>query len=324
MFDSTSTRMPSLIAAALAVGLFVPGTAFADAGVDAGSPDAGGTAPDVGTTDAGSPSASGPVPARVPIHAYLTDSEGVPVDGETQVRLSLYAEKDSPSALHVETQTVQADGGVISTHLGKNKELDLSIFRNNATLYLGLAVGDGAEMDPRLRIGTAPYAAVAGRAANADKLRGKTPDDFAPADFQPSWDDVQNKPTRAERGYTAQSPIVIDGNKIGLTDKCSAEQVLTWDGSSWTCADAGSSYTGKGPVEVDNNASEISLTSNCGQSNVLKWDGSNWTCSSDQDTTYIAGSGLNRTSNRFSVDTSKIQSRVTGTCGSGEYIKAVR
>ncbi|HXF68556.1 MAG TPA: hypothetical protein VNK89_02010, partial [Thermoflexus sp.] len=43
----------------------------------------------------------------------------------------------------------------------------------------------------------------------------------------------------------------------------------------------------------------------------------------DNDTTYTAGTGLTLTGNQFSVNTTVIQARVTGTCASGNAIRAI-
>jgi len=61
----------------------------------------------------------------------------------------------------------------------------------------------------------------------------------------------------------------------------------------------------------------------CGSGQVAKWSGSAWACAADNDTTYTAGTGLTLTGNQFSVNTSVIQARVTGTCGSGNTIRAI-
>jgi len=46
-------------------------------------------------------------------------------------------------------------------------------------------------------------------------------------------------------------------------------------------------------------------------------------CATDQDTTYLAGSGLTLTSRTFSVNTSEIQARVSSTCAAGSAIRAI-
>ncbi|RMG01355.1 MAG: hypothetical protein D6726_09650, partial [Nitrospirae bacterium] len=63
----------------------------------------------------------------------------------------------------------------------------------------------------------------------------------------------------------------------------------------------------------------------CTNGQVAKWNGSAWECANDtdNDTTYSAGSGLNLTGTTFSVDTTTIQSRVSGSCSAGSSISAI-
>jgi hypothetical protein len=61
----------------------------------------------------------------------------------------------------------------------------------------------------------------------------------------------------------------------------------------------------------------------CSGGQLVEWDGSAWACADDADTTYTAGAGLLLSSGQFSVVTSTVQQRVSGTCASGSAIRTV-
>jgi hypothetical protein len=65
------------------------------------------------------------------------------------------------------------------------------------------------------------------------------------------------------------------------------------------------------------------LPQSCSGGQVTKWNGTAWACGTDNDTTYTAGFGLSLTGTTFSVDTSAIQARVSGTCAAGSAIREV-
>ncbi len=150
------------------------------------------------------------VPAEVPVQGFLTDDSGVPVDGSVTVKFAIYDAAVSGTELYSEEQTISADAGAFTAYLTP----DMSIFKNNTDIYLGLAVDGGAEMSPRLKMSTVPYAAVAGNAAS---LEGKSAADFAPSDYAPDWSSIQNVPADLADGdddttYTGSGAVSIDAN----------------------------------------------------------------------------------------------------------------
>lgn len=118
-------------------------------------------------------SAQSQPPAQVPIQAYLTDSQGVPLDSSTTITAKIFSQKSGGSALYTEQLTVNPDAGSFTAYLGSTKSLDLNIFKNNQNLFLELQVGSET-LNPRLRLATAPYAANAGFAQDAAKVGGKS------------------------------------------------------------------------------------------------------------------------------------------------------
>lgn len=113
------------------------------------------------------------VPAVVPIQGILTDEAGTAIDGDTPVTFTFYDAADN--SLWTETFSVAVDNGFFSVGLGAgNDALDLSIFRDNDSIELGIKVGSDDEMTPRMQIGAVPYAARSSWSDNALAVEGQT------------------------------------------------------------------------------------------------------------------------------------------------------
>jgi hypothetical protein len=225
--------------------------------------------------------ATAQVPAEVPVQGFLTDDQGVPIDGSVSIAFTIYDAAVSGTELHTQTETVGADAGAFTVYLTPN----LAIFEDNSELYLGLAVDGEAEMSPRLKMGSVPYAAVAG---NASTLEGMSASDFASSSYTPDWSEIQNVPAD-----------IADGDDDTTTPDWSDVQNVPADIAD---GDADTTYTASGAVSIDA-SNNISLNSSCSSGQVLKWDAgiSAWTCEDDTDTTYTAGTGLALNSGTFSA-----------------------
>ncbi|MBX3251562.1 MAG: tail fiber domain-containing protein [Myxococcales bacterium] len=112
-------------------------------------------------------------PARIPVQGVLTDAAGVPVEGATAVTFRLYDALTGGVLLFEETQTLSISRGVFSAQLGAVETLELSlVFDAPDGLFLGLQVGAGAELSPRLPLATVPFSAYAPFAGDARTLQG--------------------------------------------------------------------------------------------------------------------------------------------------------
>ncbi len=99
-------------------------------------------------------------PEFLPIQGYLTDKGGDAIDGEVDLRFTLYTAVQGGTQLWQETQTVTVDEGRFNVFLGFAEPLDLVFFSQYEGLWLGIKVGSDSEMQ-RIFLGTVPYAAHA-------------------------------------------------------------------------------------------------------------------------------------------------------------------
>lgn len=90
---------------------------------------------------------------------FLTDSGGAPVNSAVDIVFSLYNVDSGGTALWTETQTgVPVSDGLFSVLLGSVSPLPQTLFAQNDNLWLGIAIGADAEMTPREKLASAPYA----------------------------------------------------------------------------------------------------------------------------------------------------------------------
>jgi len=139
------------------------------------------------SSTAANPPAQGPgeqgkaalaVPALISYQGRLLDAAGNPVaDGPYAMTFRLYDVSAGGMALWTEPKTVTVSDGLFTTLLGDTTALGLSLF-DGRDLWLGVQVGADAEMTPRQRIVSVPYAIYS---HNADTLDGSHANAFASA-----------------------------------------------------------------------------------------------------------------------------------------------
>jgi hypothetical protein len=163
------------------------------------------------------------IPQMLSYQGRLTDTLGVPVGDTTyQVTFRLYTVATGGASFWNETQTVRTRSGLFSTLLGSVAEIES--VPSSGTLYLGMAVGGGAELSPRLRLVGSAYSYLAGKSANADLLQGK---DTAALD---------SRYVNEGQASSVTSNMIVDGT-IAAADfgqmGASIGQVMKWTGSAW-------------------------------------------------------------------------------------------
>jgi hypothetical protein len=171
---------------------------------------------------------------------------------------------------------------------------------------------------------------------NANQLNGTTISTNAPAANEIlKWNGTEWAPANDNNTtYDAGTGIILTGNTFSAdntspiwnanqlngtsisTNAPAANEILKWNGTEWapaadnnTSYDAGTGITLTGNTFSADNTSAIwnanqlngtSISTNAPASNdILKWNGSEWVPSTDNNTTYDAGTGLTLTGNTF-------------------------
>ncbi|MCR4423595.1 MAG: tail fiber domain-containing protein [candidate division WOR-3 bacterium] len=120
------------------------------------------------------------IPRLISYQGKLTDTLGIPVpDGNYSLTFRLYTQETGGTPFWIEAQTVAVRNGIFSVLLGA--AIPIPQVPDAGDLYLGMQVGAGSELTPRLRIGSVPYAYLSERTANADALQGRDTTYFARA-----------------------------------------------------------------------------------------------------------------------------------------------
>lgn len=101
---------------------------------------------------------SGDVPQIINYQGRLTDGSGNPLDTTVSMVFTIYNDSAGPTIIYAETlQTVVVEDGLFNVELGKFKYLPDTVFTDD-TRWLGIKVGDDAEISPQTRFISVPYA----------------------------------------------------------------------------------------------------------------------------------------------------------------------
>jgi hypothetical protein len=95
------------------------------------------------------------VPDRLSYQGMLTGNGGETLeDGMYTMHFNLYSESDPSSPLWSETQSITVVNGIFNVILGAVNTLDLPF---DEQYYLGIAIGDDAELSPRIALTSSAY-----------------------------------------------------------------------------------------------------------------------------------------------------------------------
>ncbi|MDH5670665.1 MAG: hypothetical protein OEZ06_00855 [Myxococcales bacterium] len=107
-------------------------------------------------------------PPLIPVQGFLTDTDGVPIDGAHRLTFGLHDAATGGGQLYTEDYaSIDVVGGHFTVYLGSESALDLSSFRDNQSVWLEITI-DGTEViSPRTELGSVPYAAYAQYCGNS-------------------------------------------------------------------------------------------------------------------------------------------------------------
>lgn len=119
------------------------------------------------------------VPQTLTQQGRLLNTDGTPVTSPVRMIFNIYDSSSSTTPLWTETQSnVMLDNGAFSVQLGSVTAFPSTLW-TGATLYLGVTIGNDAEMTPREQITSVPYALMSAQADNASQLDGKPASAYA-------------------------------------------------------------------------------------------------------------------------------------------------
>jgi hypothetical protein len=172
------------------------------------------------------------IPNMINYQGYLTDSDGSPIDGTVNLTFSLYGTDSGGSPLWSDSYLVLVVNGLVNKDLGP---INLDLIH---PVYLGIQIESDPEMSPRQALTSVPFAYVAEKAADTDKLGGIDSSNFLTSETDPTvpanlkdgvnWSEVSNRPTGLD-----------DGDDVGITLETDPEvgsnttdYVPKWNGSA--------------------------------------------------------------------------------------------
>ena len=184
-------------------------------------------------------STNGPAHASVPeliaYHGHLTKPDGSAVTcpgpgcaGPLSFGFRLYSSSDADTPFWEETQALAVVNGVVAATLGHEVPLTPDLL--GASAFLGVAVGGGPELAPRMEVVSAPYAL---RAAHADEAASAAALAGLPAASYVTEGELDSVAVTEEELAAALADVASGP----LLPTCQAAQLLGWGADGWSCSD---------------------------------------------------------------------------------------
>ena len=122
-------------------------------------------AQNVGAISLGAPLVATTSTAGIPYQGRLADKNGATLTQTVNMIFRLYAAASGGSPLWEEQWTgansVQVSDGLFNVMLGSLAPIPQAVITGNSNLFLGITVGTDSEMNPRVQLGSVPFATQA-------------------------------------------------------------------------------------------------------------------------------------------------------------------
>jgi hypothetical protein len=207
-----------------------------------------------------SPSAAASaVPTFIPVSGTLTDAEGAPLKGRHEISIIWF----DVGGNELLAEDLIVEGSALNHLAGVGDNTTLAQAAARGAIHEIELVVDGEVMQPRMRIGSVPYALLAGRAAsaavatNSIQLNGKPAADFVTRE-QHSWATLPDKPN-----FLATPPLIVGASTHDYflsLQSCQEGEGLVTLNNGWMCAPvatAASLTRSSSSIEADGDMLEV-------------------------------------------------------------------
>lgn len=189
------------------------------------------------------------VPQQITYQGYLTDTAGIPINGDITLVFSFYDAATEGTLLWLEEQNVLVINGLYNVLMGwdpVDNPFPGNLF--NGERWIGVSVGGDAEMVPRQMLASTPFAMKAG---DADTLNG-----YAASDFLIMEGETTRGNMTIAGDVSIERGLAVDGN-TSLQTLTIGEQPATnlTHGQLATIQDVQNNLTVIGPTVLHGNTS---------------------------------------------------------------------
>ena len=158
--------------------------------------------------------ASAQVPGSISYQGRLLDATGAPVSSSVTMAFGLYAQANSTVTIWTETHTVTPINGFFTVHLGDinegGKPFGAGVWTGEIR-YLGIQVAGDAEMSPRAKLLSAPYALLAAPIAHAHTHQLGGGDEVGTTTVTPNQIPVADSSGRLAPGWLPSATTTASG-----------------------------------------------------------------------------------------------------------------
>ena len=178
-------------------------------------------------------SAAAQVPNSLVQQGRLVADSGEPVEGSVEMTFTIYDSESGGAVLWQQATDVTLDqNGFYSVTLGSDSNpVDTTVLMDGQA-WLSISIDGGAELSPRQKLNSVPFAQIAAHAAsvsdgaitNASLASGFTIDSSQISEV--SFSQLTDVPTGFDDG---------DSDTLGEMSSCASGDAPVYDGSAWTC-----------------------------------------------------------------------------------------